>query len=257
MCWKWEVEEAHLFFQAIPGIHRILQTLVDVGMGYVKLGQPAPTLSGGEAQRVKLSKELCRRSTGKTLYILDEPTTGLHFADIQNLLNVLHRLVDMGNSVVVIEHNLDVIKTADWVIDLGPEGGEDGGHIIAEGTPEHLTQSPNSHTGHALGEVLTHTPPVPAKNGKRIANGQVRTIDIVGARENNLQNVDVSIPREKMTVISGVSGSGKSSLALDTIYAEGTTAICRIPIRLCATISGANAQAKGRSRVGPVARDCH
>ncbi len=216
-----EVEEAHLFFQAIPGIHRILQTLVDVGMGYVKLGQPAPTLSGGEAQRVKLSKELCRRSTGKTLYILDEPTTGLHFADIQNLLNVLHRLVDMGNTVVVIEHNLDVIKTADWVIDLGPEGGEDGGQIIAEGTPEHLTQSPNSHTGRALGEVLSRTPLVSGKNGKRIANGHVRTIDIVGARENNLQNVDVSIPREKMTVISGVSGSGKSSLALDTIYAEG------------------------------------
>ena len=216
-----EVEEAHLFFQAIPGIHRILQTLIDVGMGYVKLGQPAPTLSGGEAQRVKLSKELCRRSTGKTLYILDEPTTGLHFADIQNLLNVLHRLVDMGNTVVVIEHNLDVIKTADWVIDLGPEGGEDGGKIIAEGTPEHLAQSPNSHTGRALGEVLSRTPLVPGKNGKRIANGQVRTIDVVGARENNLQNVDVSIPREKMTVISGVSGSGKSSLTLDTIYAEG------------------------------------
>ena len=217
-----EVEEARLFFQAIPGIHSILQTLADVGMGYVRLGQPAPTLSGGEAQRVKLSKELCRRSTGQTLYILDEPTTGLHFADIQNLLNVLHRLVDMGNSVVVIEHNLDVIKTADWVIDLGPEGGEDGGQIIAEGTPEHLARSPNSHTGHALCEVLTHTPLVFEKNGKkRIANGQVRTIDVLGARENNLQDVDVSIPREKMTVISGVSGSGKSSLALDTIYAEG------------------------------------
>ena len=252
-----EVEEAHLFFQAIPGIHRILQTLVDVGMGYVKLGQPAPTLSGGEAQRVKLSKELCRRSTGKTLYILDEPTTGLHFADIQNLLNVLHRLADLGNTVVVIEHNLDVIKTADWVIDLGPEGGEDGGQIIAEGTPEHLTQFPNSHTGRALGEVLSRTSIISGKNGKRIANGQVRTIDVVGARENNLQNVDVSIPREKMTVISGVSGSGKSSLALDTIYAEGQRAICRIPIRLCATIFGTDAQAKGRSRGGPIARDCH
>ena len=216
-----EVAEAHAFFAAIPGIRRVLQTLVDVGMGYVKLGQSAPTLSGGEAQRVKLSKELCRRSTGKTLYILDEPTTGLHFADIQNLLNVLHRLVDMGNSVVVIEHNLDVIKTADWVIDLGPEGGEAGGRVLAVGTPEQLAESPYSHTGRALGDALTPAPAVGKLPGKARGNGRVRTIDVWGARENNLQGVDVSIPREKMTAISGVSGSGKSSLALDTIYAEG------------------------------------
>ena len=216
-----EVAEAHAFFDAIPGIHRVLQTLVDVGMGYVKLGQSAPTLSGGEAQRVKLSRELCRRSTGKTLYILDEPTTGLHFADIQNLLNVLHRLVDMGNSVVVIEHNLDVIKTADWVIDLGPEGGEAGGQVLAVGTPEQLTESPESHTGRALGDAWARTPAVSKIPGKARVHGRVRTIDVWGARENNLQGVDVSIPRKKMTAISGVSGSGKSSLALDTIYAEG------------------------------------
>ena len=219
-----EVEEGCEFFKHVPTIHRVLQTLVDVGMGYVRLGQPAPTLSGGEAQRVKLSKELCRRSTGQTLYILDEPTTGLHFADIQNLLNVLHRLVDMGNSVVVIEHNMDVVKTADWVIDLGPEGGEQGGHVVAYGTPEDLAAHPESFTGRALREVLEKPRGVPKENGRRRngkTNGQIRSIDVLGARENNLRGVDVSIPREKMTVISGVSGSGKSSLALDTIYAEG------------------------------------
>jgi excinuclease ABC subunit A len=127
------IEEAHRFFENVPGIAKKLQTLVDVGLSYIKLGQAATTLSGGEAQRVKLSRELSKRDTGQTLYILDEPTTGLHFADIQQLLNVLHRLRDHGNTVVVIEHNLDVIKTADWVVDLGPEGGSGGGQIIAIG----------------------------------------------------------------------------------------------------------------------------
>src|SRR5579862_4623491 len=130
------IEEAAGFFEPIQSIHRRLQTLVDVGLGYVRLGQPAPTLSGGEAQRVKLAAELQRRSTGRTIYVLDEPTTGLHFDDIRKLLAVLGRLVDAGNTVIVIEHNLDVIKTADWVIDLGPEGGTRGGHVIATGTPE-------------------------------------------------------------------------------------------------------------------------
>jgi excinuclease ABC subunit A len=219
-----EVEEACAFFSNVPIIHRVLQTLVDVGMGYVRLGQPAPTLSGGEAQRVKLSKELCRTSTGKTLYILDEPTTGLHFSDIQNLLNVLHRLVDLGNSVVVIEHNMDVVKTADWVIELGPEGGEEGGYLTAVGTPDDLMAVDGSHTGKALKDVISGAHLLAVGNGRKngkTKNAQVKAIEVWGAKENNLQDVNVSIPREKMTVISGVSGSGKSSLALDTIFAEG------------------------------------
>ncbi len=148
------VEDALAFFQAVPSIASKLQTLMDVGLSYVRLGQNATTLSGGEAQRVKLAKELSKRSTGRTLYILDEPTTGLHFADIEQLLKVLHRLRDEGNTVVVIEHNLDVIKTADWIIDLGPEGGSGGGQIIATGTPEQIAAFAGSHTGHYLAPVL-------------------------------------------------------------------------------------------------------
>ena len=148
------VEEARDFFDAVPVLARKLQTLVDVGLSYIKLGQNATTLSGGEAQRVKLSKELSKRDTGKTLYILDEPTTGLHFYDIQQLLDILHRLREHGNTIIVIEHNLDVIKTADWVVDLGPEGGDGGGEIIAVGTPEQLAKHPSSHTGHYLKVVL-------------------------------------------------------------------------------------------------------
>jgi len=148
------VAEAAAFFAPVPAIARKLQTLIDVGLGYVRLGQSATTLSGGEAQRVKLSLELSKRDTGRTLYILDEPTTGLHFHDIQLLLDVLHRLRDAGNTVVVIEHNLDVVKTADWIIDLGPEGGEGGGRIVAEGTPEQIAASPASHTGRYLKRSL-------------------------------------------------------------------------------------------------------
>jgi excinuclease ABC subunit A len=131
-----------------------MQTIVDVGLGYVRLGQPAPTLSGGEAQRVKLSSELAKRSTGHTIYILDEPTTGLHFEDIRKLLTVLSRLVDQGNTVVVIEHNLDVVKTADWIVDLGPEGGHRGGTIVAEGTPEDVAACAGSYTGQFLAPLL-------------------------------------------------------------------------------------------------------
>ncbi len=148
------IEEASEFFAAVPAIRRHLATLADVGLGYVRLGQPAPTLSGGEAQRVKLASELQRRSTGRTVYVLDEPTTGLHFEDVRKLLGVLTRLVEAGNTVVVIEHNLDVIKSADWLIDLGPEGGSGGGRVIAEGTPEAVAEVADSHTGRFLREIL-------------------------------------------------------------------------------------------------------
>jgi len=155
------IAEALEFFSAVPNVRTKLQTLFDVGLGYVHLGQPATTLSGGEAQRVKLSTELSRRATGRTLYVLDEPTTGLHFADVEKLLEVLHRLVDGGNTVLVIEHNLDVIKTADWIVDLGPEGGDRGGRIIAQGTPEKVAASPDSATGEYLARVLRGEPLVP------------------------------------------------------------------------------------------------
>ena len=148
------MEDALSFFEAVPAIHRKLQTLMDVGLSYIRLGQSATTLSGGEAQRIKLSRELSKRDTGSTLYILDEPTTGLHFHDIAQLLDVLHRLRDDGNTIVVIEHNLDVIKTADWLVDLGPEGGSGGGEIIATGTPEQVAKIKKSHTGRFLKETL-------------------------------------------------------------------------------------------------------
>ncbi|MDI6740772.1 MAG: excinuclease ABC subunit UvrA, partial [Candidatus Edwardsbacteria bacterium] len=148
------VAEAREFFASIPKIARKLRTLSDVGLGYIQLGQSATTLSGGEAQRVKLSAELSKIATGKTLYILDEPTTGLHFEDVKMLLAVLHRLADLGNTVIVIEHNLDVIKSADWIIDLGPEGGDAGGFIMAEGTPEQVAANRKSYTGQYLKQVL-------------------------------------------------------------------------------------------------------
>jgi excinuclease ABC subunit A len=148
------VEEAATLFKAAPAIRDKLETLKRVGLDYISVGQQATTLSGGEAQRVKLAKELARRSTGRTLYILDEPTTGLHFHDVAKLLEVLHELVEQGNSVVVIEHNLEVIKTADWVIDLGPEGGDGGGEIVASGPPAEVAKNPRSHTGHYLAEAL-------------------------------------------------------------------------------------------------------
>ena len=170
------IEEAAEFFEPITGIHRYLQTLVDVGLGYVRLGQPAPTLSGGEAQRVKLASELQKRSTGRTVYILDEPTTGLHFDDIRKLLKVINGLVDKGNSVIVIEHNLDVIKTSDWIIDMGPEGGAGGGTVVAEGTPEDVAAcrraTPASSSPRSLGHPRTDAArqaPGPQAQGQRLA----------------------------------------------------------------------------------------
>ncbi len=227
-----DVQEALEHFANVPKIAAMLQTLHDVGLDYLKLGQPSPTLSGGEAQRIKLARELVKRPTGRTLYVLDEPTTGLHFDDIQKLLNVLHNFKEQGNSVVVIEHNLDVIKTADWIIDLGPEGGAGGGRVVAEGTPEHVAGIAGSHTGVALARSLEDSTRKPGKarpgRSRKTTKGrasrsraELSTIAIRGAEQHNLKAIDVDIPRHKLTVCSGPSGSGKSSLALDTLYAEG------------------------------------
>jgi excinuclease ABC subunit A len=289
-----DIQQALVHFETFPKIKQLLQTLHDVGLDYLKLGQPSPTLSGGEAQRVKLAKELGKRSTGKTVYILDEPTTGLHFVDIEHLLRVLHGFVAAGNTVIVVEHNLDVIKTADWVIDLGPDGGVGGGRVVVEGTPEHVAACNASYTGQALRAVLptssidaTAMLPLAVNSGTTAASGDRKagrsgsrgktakkngastttpTTDAVGtvrpaatvapaltstarrlqdsprwqsaqalqaeigadknivvrgAAQHNLQQVNVSIPREKISVFCGPSGSGKSSLAMDTLYAEG------------------------------------
>ena len=229
-----EVGQALDHFEHIPKIRPMLQTLHDVGLDYIKLGQPSPTLSGGEAQRVKLAKELCRRGTGKTLYILDEPTTGLHFEDIRKLLEVLHGFADAGNTVLVIEHNLDVIKTADHIIDMGPDGGAGGGMVVATGTPEEIAVCENSHTGQALRNSPWSLVLDPSKRKRPKAartkkvevrktndQGLLTHLDVQGASQHNLKDVSVRIPRGEMSVFSGPSGSGKSSLAMDTIYAEG------------------------------------
>ncbi|HKD37838.1 MAG TPA: excinuclease ABC subunit A, partial [Pirellulales bacterium] len=232
-----DIQQALAHFENVPDVRHKLQTLHDVGLDYLKLGQPSPTLSGGEAQRIKLARELVKKSTGRTLYLLDEPTTGLHFADIQMLLKVLHDFVDAGNTVLVVEHNLDVIKTADWIIDLGPEGGSGGGRIVAVGTPEELAANSASHTGRALRPYLDMAQSSGARRGQspfssptslRPVTGkkkgtvpESRAIIVRGAKQHNLKGIDVEIPRDQMTVCCGLSGSGKSSLAMDTIYAEG------------------------------------
>ncbi|MEP0847618.1 MAG: ATP-binding cassette domain-containing protein, partial [Phycisphaerae bacterium] len=255
-----DVQQALELFENQPRIRGMLQTLHDVGLDYIKLGQPSPTLSGGEAQRIKLARELVKKATGRTLYVLDEPTTGLHFDDIRRLLAVLHGFVDAGNTVVVIEHNLDVVKTADWVIDLGPEGGAAGGRIVATGTPEDIAANEASHTGRALGEVLPNAKckmrdakgaslanegamadsgaaPLERAGAERAAAvseggasassdshtafSPTNAIRVVGARQHNLKDVSVAIPRNQMTVCTGVSGSGKTSFAIDTVYTEG------------------------------------
>jgi excinuclease ABC subunit A len=223
-----DVQQLLELFSSIPNLHHKLQTLRDVGLDYIKLGQPSPTLSGGEAQRIKLARELVKRSTGQTLYLLDEPTTGLHFADIKLLLKVLHGFVEAGNTVLVVEHNLDVIKTADWVIDLGPEGGAGGGRVVATGTPEDVMANRESETGLALRRLLSpdssNGRPVQGRTPKPKRGGAARLtkeIRVRGASQHNLKGVDVNIARDRMTVFCGPSGSGKSSLAMDTIYAEG------------------------------------
>lgn len=226
-----EVVQALEFFSNIPSIKHKLETLQKVGMEYIKLGQSSTTLSGGEAQRIKLAKELVRPATGKTLYIFDEPTTGLHFHDIKHLLEVLHELVERGNTIVVIEHNMDIVKTADWIIDIGPEGGYAGGEVVAKGTPEQIAKM-DTPSGHAIHEALYRDTKLKIKEAladrsknklkrKERAAATVNEIAVMDAEQNNLKNVNVNIPREKITVCTGPSGSGKSSLAFDTIYAEG------------------------------------
>jgi excinuclease ABC subunit A len=223
-----DVQEALVHFADVPKIRSMLQTLHDVGLDYLKLGQASPTLSGGEAQRIKLARELCRPGTRRTLYLLDEPTTGLHFDDIEKLLRVLHGFVDQGNTVLVIEHNLDVLKTADWLIDLGPEGGAGGGRVVAVGTPEEVGACAESHTGRALqvaigcrrsaiGQKPSGRRSVPTADSPQ----PITQITVTGASQHNLKNINVAIPRDVMTVCTGPSGSGKTSLAMDTLYAEG------------------------------------
>ncbi|MCP5491746.1 MAG: excinuclease ABC subunit UvrA [Chlamydiales bacterium] len=212
------IEDALIFFESIPAIFHMLQTLANVGLDYLTLGQPSTTLSGGEAQRIKLAKELTRPSTGSTFYILDEPTTGLHFEDVNNLCKVLHTLVDQGNTVLVIEHNMELVKTADHVIDLGPEGGAGGGQIIATGTPEQIVKA-NTPTGKALFDAI-NPKPIDPKPITRTSTA-VNEITVEGAAQHNLKHVDLTFPRGQISVCTGPSGSGKTSLVFDTIYAEG------------------------------------
>ncbi|MFT5288534.1 MAG: excinuclease ABC subunit A [Candidatus Paceibacteria bacterium] len=217
------IEEAADLFRDHPKIARPLDALVEVGVGYLTLGQPSTTISGGEAQRVKLAKHLQKRSRKHTLYLLDEPTTGLHQADVQRLVGALQSLVDQNNTVLVIEHDLDVVRAADYVVDLGPEAGEGGGTVVATGTPEDIEAHKASHTGVALARerkarvdhlVATGLP-------EELRSAPQDKLVVVGAKTHNLKNITVSIPRESMTVVTGPSGSGKSSLALDTIHAAG------------------------------------
>ena len=215
------VDEACEFFADLPKIAEPIKVLQEVGLGYLKLGQPSTTLSGGEAQRVKIATELRRPGTGKTLYLLDEPTTGLHFEDIRRLLDCLKRLRKLGNSMLIIEHNMDVIKCADWLIDLGPDAGERGGQIVAVGTPEDVAKNPDSITGKFLAKVLFQKTETAKAVTRQKEDSQNLDIRIAGARKHNLKHFSVTIPRHQLTVISGVSGSGKSSLAFHTLFAEG------------------------------------
>ena len=218
------VDEALEYFKTLPKVSAPLSVLDDVGLGYLKLGQPLNTLSGGEAQRLKLAKHISTPKAQDILFIFDEPTIGLHYDDIAKLNQTLQGLVEKGNSVVIVEHNLEVIKCADYIIDLGPEGGEAGGYLVAAGTPEEITACPRSWTGKFLKNVLTKSAP-PVKKEKSLHAAQKKAspgkISIIGAREHNLKNIKVTLPRGEMVVITGMSGSGKSTLAFDILFAEG------------------------------------
>ena len=218
------IDQAMEFFEDQAAICSALRPLVDVGLGYMRLGQPVNTLSGGEAQRLKLSQYLRNSSDKRSLFIFDEPTTGLHFEDIRRLLAALQRLVDQGNTVLVIEHNMDVIKTADWVIDLGPEGGEAGGQVVVAGPPEKVAKHPGSYTGAFLKKYLLQ--PARLKPGRSPLTPafpllEEPQITVIGAREHNLKDLNLTIPRKEMVVVTGVSGSGKSTLIFDILFAEG------------------------------------
>ncbi len=222
------VSEAAAFFANRPDILRGIEPLVAVGLSYLKLGQPVPTLSGGEAQRLKLAGHLAEAKTRKdkdrgTLFLFDEPTTGLHFDDIATLLKAFQRLLDEGNTLVVIEHNLDVIRASDWIIDLGPEGGDAGGEIVCTGTPQSVAEDPTSHTGKALREYAERANQRAGVPKRTVAPLRMsdNTIRILHAREHNLKNIEAHIPRERFTVVTGVSGSGKSTLAFDILFKEG------------------------------------
>ena len=223
------IAEAMKFFGDQPEIVRGLRPLARVGLNYLRLGQPVTTLSGGESQRLKLASHIVRATKTGTLFIFDEPTTGLHFHDIRRLLSALQELIDQGHSVVVIEHNPEVVKCADHIIDLGPEGGDGGGEVVATGTPDAVAAVERSHTGRYLKDhlrpsssrftpTLAKTRPRRTPAARSNGNGAIR---IVGAREHNLKDIDVDIPRDRLVVVTGLSGSGKSSLAFDIIYADG------------------------------------
>ncbi len=219
-------EEATRFFGGDSEVARRLQPLIDVGLGYVRLGQPLTTLSGGESQRLKLAAAMGRQTKPHTLFLFDEPTIGLHFADVETLLAALQSLVDQGHSVVVIEHNMEIAKSADWIVDLGPEGGDGGGAVVAAGTPEEIAACDASHTGRYLREALAGPARIePAEELPLVAepsgNGAAGVMRIVGAKEHNLRDVDIDLPRDQFIVVTGLSGSGKSTLAFDIVYAEG------------------------------------
>ncbi len=226
--------EADRFFEDLPNITSSFRSLIEVGLGYLRLGQPVNTLSGGEAQRIKVARYLDMKGKKRQLYIFDEPSRGLHFSDLQKLLNTFDKLIEIGNTLLIIEHNMDIIKCADYVIDLGPEGGDKGGRIVAEGTPEEIARVEYSHTGQFLKSYLEKIPPIEICSSPRLpiqdksfiktagikkANQEV--ITITGAREHNLKNLTITIPRNKMVAITGISGSGKSTLAFDVLFAEG------------------------------------